>query len=272
LSTAQTPIRTTRVAGLLTGLALVTVTAAACGSDSTGASSSPSNAVSSSPAMSGTITVFAAASLKESFTTLGKQFEAAHPGTTVKFSFAASSTLAQQILAGAPADVFASASPSNMTQVKADVGTPQNFAKNSGEIAVPPDNPAKVDSVADLAQSGVKVAVCAPEVPCGKLATQIEKNAGITIHPVTQAPDVKSTLAVVESGEVDAGIVYVTDVKAAGDKVLGVVIPSAENSTTTYPIAEVTASKQAAVANAFVALVLDPAGQQVLQAAGFQAP
>ena len=231
-------------------------------------------AATSSAAATGTITVFAAASLMGTFTQLGKQFEAAHPGDTVKFSFGASSTLATEITSGAPADVFASAAPTNMdTVVKAgDASNPQDFAKNTAEVAVPPNNPAQVTSVNDLAKSSVKVALCQPQVPCGVVAAEVFKNVGITVKPVTLQPDVKSTLTQVELGNVDAGVVYVTDVKAAGAKVKGVVIPASENASTLYPIATISSSTDKSIAQAFVAYVLSPAGQQVLTAAGFQKP
>ena len=240
------------------------------------AASSPSSspATSSSAAATGTITVFAASSLKETFTELGRQFEAAHPGDTVTFSFGASSTLATQITSGAPADVFASASPKNMTTVVSagDASNPQDFAKNTAEVAVPPSNPANVTSVNDLAKSSVKVALCEPQVPCGVVAAGVFKNAGITVKPVTLQPDVKSVLTQVELGNVDAGVVYVTDVKAAGSKVKGVTIPANLNASTLYPIAAITNSKNLSIAQAFVAYVLSPTGQQVLAAAGFEKP
>ena len=178
----------------LTIAALAVAAVAGCSSSSTSSpSSAPSTSSSSAPAASssalpaGTITVFAASSLKETFTTLGKQFAAAHPGDTVKFSFGASSTLATQITDGAPADVFASAAPKNMhTVVSAgDASSPQDFAKNTAEIAVPPNNPANVTSVTDLAKSSVKVALCQPQVPCGVVAGEVFKNAKITVKPVT---------------------------------------------------------------------------------------
>jgi molybdate transport system substrate-binding protein len=222
----------------------------------------------------GTITVFAAASLMGTFTQLGTQFEAAHAGDKVKFSFGASSTLATQITNGAPADVFASAAPKNMdTVVKAgDASNPQTFAKNTAEVAVPPSNPAKVTSVNDLAKSSVKTALCQPQVPCGVVAAEVFKNAGITVKPVTLQPDVKSVLTQVELGNVDAGMVYVTDVMAAGSKVKGVTIPASDNASTSYPIATITSSKEMSIAQAFVAYVLSPAGQTVLSAAGFEKP
>jgi molybdate transport system substrate-binding protein len=238
-----------------------------------GSSSTPA-ASSSSAAQTGTITVFAAASLKEAFSQLGQQFEAAHPGDTVKFSFGASSALATQINSGAPADVFASAAPKNMDQVvtPGNASNPQNFAKNTAEVAVPPSNPAKVTSVNDLAKSSVKVALCQPQVPCGVVAAGVFKNASITVKPVTLQPDVKSVLSQVELGNVDAGVVYVTDVMAAGAKVKGVTIPAVENASTLYPIAALTHSKDPSIAHAFVAYVLSPSGEQVLKAAGFEQP
>jgi len=264
---------------VLTITALAAIATAGCSSSSSSSSpssatSSSSAAASSSAAPTGTITVFAAASLMGTFTQLGKQFEAAHPGDTVKFSFGGSSTLATQITGGAPADVFASAAPANMdTVVKAgDASNPQDFAKNTAEVAVPPSNPATVTSVSDLAKSSVKVALCQPQVPCGVVAAEVFKNAGITVKPVTLQPDVKSVLTQVELGSVDAGMVYVTDVKAAGAKVKGVTIPGSENASTLYPIATVSSSTHQAEAQAFVAYVLSPAGQLVLSAAGFQTP
>jgi len=204
--------------------ALAAVAAAGCSSSTT----SPS--AGSSPA-TGTITVFAAASLTESFTQLGKQFEAAHPGDTVKFSFGPSSGLAEQIKSGAPADVFASAAPVNMQDVvsSGDASSPQNFAKNTMEVATPPDNPGNVESVKDLADDSVKVALCQPQVPCGVVAAKVFKNAGITVKPVTLQPDVKSVLTQVETGNVDAGMVYVTDVQADGGDIVEVVTSTSQH-------------------------------------------
>jgi molybdate transport system substrate-binding protein len=266
----------------LTVVALAAVAVAGCSSSSstssassaTSSSAPAATSSSSAAAQTGTITVFAASSLKETFTELGKQFEAAHPGDTVKFSFGASSTLATQITSGAPADVFASASTKNMDQVVTAGGAsnPQNFAKNIMEIAVPPSNPAHVTSVTNLASSAVKVALCQPQVPCGVVAAKVFKNAGIKVKPVTLQPDVKSVLAQVELGNVDAGVVYVTDVMAAGAKVKGVTIPASDEASTVYPIATISNSKYQSIAQAFVAYVLSSAGQQVLTAAGFEKP
>jgi molybdate transport system substrate-binding protein len=235
--------------------------------DSAGTSSTPSP-------VHGEITVLAAASLTEAFTALGSAFEADHPGTKVTFSFGASSALAQQVLQGAPADVFASASPANMRQVTDDgaAEAPAEFARNVMQVAVPRGNPARISSVADLGQDGVKVVLCQPAVPCGAVAREVLGNAGVHVTPVSQEADVKAVLAKVELGEADAGIVYVTDVRAAQRKVEGISVPDRLNASTSYPIATLKASHNAATAKAFVDLVLSANGTAALRSAGFQQP
>lgn len=245
-------------------------TANSTGSSTSGASTAATS--SAPPALSGKVTVLAAASLTEAFTTIGKQFKVANPGTNIVFDFEASSAAAAQITAGAKADVFASASPKNMTSVAKFVTNPTNFIKNSLEIAVPPDNPGKVTSLSDLAKKGVTVALCQPQVPCGAVATTVLANAKLKVKPKTLEPDVKSTLGKIELKAVDAGLVYVTDVRAAGAKVKGIVIPANVNASTEYPIARLTKAPNAAAAKAFVDYVLSAAGQQVLLAAGFAKP
>jgi molybdate transport system substrate-binding protein len=266
-------VRRTAIA-LLVGV--VALGFAACGSDAGGggAGGAASATASGSASLSGDLTVLAAASLTESFTTLGKQFEAAHPGVEVTFGFAASSALATQIASGAPADVFASASPATMDAVVAAGAAehPAVFAENVMEIAVPPTNPGEVTGVESLASSAVKTALCQPQVPCGATAQEVFTDAGVVVKPVTLEPDVKSVLSKVLLGEVDAGVVYLTDVLAAGDKVVGVEIPADVNASTSYPIAALTRSTNAATAAAFVDYVLSPAGARVLTAAGFQQP
>jgi molybdate transport system substrate-binding protein len=259
------------LAVLVTTLGTVTACGSASKSNTAGAGSTGS---ASSTGVQGSVTVLAAASLTEAFGTLAKQFEAANPGVTVKLSFAASSALAQQITAGAPADVFASASKKNMDQVvqAGDAAAGTNFVKNVMEIAVPPSNPAGITGVADLAKSAVKVALCQAQVPCGATAYQVFGKAKITVKPVTEEEDVKSTLTKVETNAVDAGVVYVTDVRAAGSKVKGIPIPDDLNASTEYPIAALTKAPNAAAAKAFVAYVLSPAGQAVLAADGFAKP
>ena len=257
-------------------LATATLTLAACGGGSPdgGDSAAGTGSAAGSATVSGGITVFAAASLTESFTALGKSFESQNPGTKVTFSFGPSSGLAEQINQGAPADVFASASTKNMDQVVStqNAADPVTFANNTMEIAVPPDNPAKVSQIGDLADKGTKVVLCAEDVPCGVSARAVFRNAGITVTPVSNEVDVKSTLAKITLGEADAGIVYVTDVRAAGAKVTGIEIPDDVNASTAYPIATLKASKNAALAKAFENYVLSDAGGTELAAAGFAKP
>lgn len=222
----------------------------------------------------GSITVLAAASLTGAFTQVGAEFEKAHPGVKVTFSFGSSADLATQITNGAPADVFAAASPTTMqTVVRArDAADPVTFAKNSLEIATPPDNPAKVLRLGDLARKGLKLAVCQAKVPCGAAAATLFAKSNVDAHPVTYEKDVKATLVKVEQGEVDAGVVYVTDVLAAGTKVHGITIAPDSNVTTAYPIAALSQAKNAATAKAFISYVSTAHGLAVLKTAGFAAP
>lgn len=247
----------------------VTGTLAACGG-----SAAPASSASSGERPTGRITVLAAASLTDAMQTIGTDFERANPGTDLTFSFGSSSALATQIQQGAPADVFASASQRNMDAVvKAGVAASQTpFARNVMQVAVPPSNPARVSRLADLAKPGVKVALCQAEVPCGATAAKVFTNAGLTVTPVTEEADVKATLAKVTLGEVDAAVVYVTDVLTAGDKVTGIDLPDDVNASTTYPIATLGDSRNPALAKALVDHVLSPAGRKVLTAAGFRTP
>jgi molybdate transport system substrate-binding protein len=256
---------------VLAGVAAALVVSACSSSGGPGNSTgtpAPSNSAGGS-ALSGSITVLAAASLTDTFTIIAKQFKAAHPGVSVTFSFGASSDLATQIQQGNPADVFASASTKTMDQIGGSAVKATNFATNTMEIATPPGNPKHIKTVADLAKSGVKVAVCDYAVPCGTVAQQVFDNANVTVKPTASEQDVTSTLTVVESGEVDAGVVYVTDVKTAGSKVTGVPIPAAVNATTTYPISVVKGAKNPALAQSFVGYVLSAAGLKVLRDAAF---
>jgi len=251
--------------------AIAALVLAACSSST----STPSASSSGAGKVSGMVVVFAATSLTDAFNKIGAQFEKAHPGVTVKFNYNGSSSLATSITQGAPADVFASAAPANMktvTDAGDAAGTPQVFTRNTGEIMVEKGNPKKITSVKDLANSAIKVAVCAPEVPCGAVATAIFKNAGVTVKPVSEETNVGGVVTKVTLGEVDAGIVYVTDVKESEGKAIGVPIPASQNDITEYPIAQVKGAPNATGAKAFISYVLGPDGQKVLASFGFLPP
>lgn len=223
----------------------------------------------------GTVTVFAAASLKAAFTDVAGKFEAANPGTDVTLSFAGSADLVTQISQGAPADVFASADTRNMDKLKAEGlvdGEPWDFATNTLTIVVPPGNPAGVTGFDDLATPGAKVVTCAGQVPCGATAQSLEQETGSTLSPVSEESSVTDVLGKVTSGEADAGLVYVTDAKAAGAKVEEIPFPEAANAVNTYPIAGVKGARNKPAADAFVDFVLSAEGQAALAAAGFGKP
>jgi molybdate transport system substrate-binding protein len=223
----------------------------------------------------GRVTVFAAASLTESFTRLGRDFEAAHPGTAVTFNFAGSSALATQITQGAPADVFAAASPATMkTVIDAGdaAGVPVILARNQLVIAVPRGNPGRVAGLADLARPGVKVALCAEQVPCGAAAKTAVDAAGVRLTPATLEQDVKGALAKVKLGEVDAALVYRTDVRAAAGELDAVEFPESARAINDYPIVVLRDAANPDGARSFLDYVRSAAGRTVLTAAGFQTP
>ncbi|WP_417554308.1 molybdate ABC transporter substrate-binding protein [Microbispora sp. NBC_01189] len=251
-------------------VALVIAGLSGCGSGEPATSSASTSAA----AAAKEVNVFAAASLTETFTELGRTFETAHPGTTVKFNFGSSATLAQQIVQGAPADVFAAASPATMKTVTdaSPASGPTTFVRNKLEIAVPKDNPAKVDELKDLTDPKVKVALCAEQVPCGAAAVKALEAAGLKVTPVTLEQDVKATLTKVELGEVDAALVYATDVIASAGKVQGIDFPEADKAINDYPIATLSKAPAGDLAKQFADLVLSQQGQDVLTRAGFQSP
>ncbi|MGW3911639.1 molybdate ABC transporter substrate-binding protein [Streptomyces sp. NPDC005070] len=267
--------RTLQVAGI--GAAALLALSACSSSDSSDATEKAkgSASASSAPKLSGTVTVFAAASLKESFTALGEQFEKAHPGTKVTFSFGGSDSLAASITGGAPADVFAAASPKTMAIVtdKGDAATtPETFVRNQLEIATLPGNPDKISSLKDLTKSGLKVVLCDKTVPCGAAAQKALDASRLKLTPVSYEQDVKSALTKVELKEADAAVVYKTDVKAAGDKVEGVEFPESADAVNDYPIALLKDAPNTDAAKAFIELVRSPEGQKVLTEAGFLKP
>ncbi|MEV8123224.1 molybdate ABC transporter substrate-binding protein [Streptomyces sp. NPDC085944] len=266
--------RTARLGGA-GAAALLTLSACSSSSDPGTDSDSAGASPSSSAKVSGQVTVFAAASLKESFTTLGETFEKQHPGTEVTFNFAGSDTLAASITSGAPADVFASASPKTMatvTDAGAAAGTPVTFVRNQLEIATLPGNPDRVASLKDLTGSGLKVVLCDKTVPCGAAARKALDASGLELTPVSYEQDVKAALTKVELKEADAAVVYKTDVKAAGDRVTGVDFPESAKAVNDYPIALLENAPNTDAAKAFIELVKSAEGQRVLTGAGFRTP
>ena len=224
---------------------------------------------------SGEIRVSAASSLTDVFPVIARAYEKRYPGTKVVFNFGGSSTLVSQVIGGAPVDVIATASePTMWKAVSAGaVNRPVLFARNTMAIAMPPGNPAGVRSLADLARPGVLVGVCDVAVPCGTAARDVLQRAGVRVTPVTRELDVRAVLGKVMSGDLDAGIVYVTDVRAAGKKVVSLPIPATVNVTTTYPIASVRDTRNPVGAQTFVDYVRYSASAQgILRAYGFAKP
>ena len=222
-----------------------------------------------------TLTVLAAASLTDAFTRLGRAFEDEHPGTEVDLGFGPSSGLARSIVEGAPADVFASASPTAMAEVVdagAAAGRPADFARNLLQLVVPRGNPGQVRGLRDLARAELLVGLCAPAVPCGEVAARVLDDAGVAPATDTEEGDVRALLTKVAAGELDVGLVYETDVAAAGDDVEGIALPRGAPAGTRYPIAVLGEAGDRELAEAFVALVEAPEGQRVLRGLGFRAP
>lgn len=265
--------RTLQVAGA--GAAALLALSACSDSGSEDGSDSDSESGGSAAEVSGEVTVFAAASLTESFEKLGARFEKAHPGTKVTFSFGGSDALAAGITGGAPADVFASASPTTMdivTDAGAAAGTPATFVRNRLEIATLPGNPDGIASLKDLTDPGLKVVLCDETVPCGAAAQKALDAGGLKLTPVSYEEDVKSALNKVVLKEADAAVVYKTDVRAAGGKVAGVDFPESADAVNDYPITLLKEAPNAGAAEAFVELVQSAEGQKVLTEAGFLKP
>jgi molybdate transport system substrate-binding protein len=250
---------------------------AGCGSGgSEGSAAAGGGAATDASGLTGTITVSGATSLKAAFTQVGEDFTAANPGVELTFTFDASSSLATQILEGAPADVFASADEANMTKLTDEgliAGEPEVFATNELVIVTKPGNPEGIETLADLAGAGV-ISLCGEEVPCGTYATEALEGAGVTLSEssVTRGQNAGATLTAVTQGDAVAGIVYVSDAESAGDAVEAVSIPSEANVVATYPIGALEASGSADAAKAFTAYVLSDEGQAVLQEYGFLPP
>jgi molybdate transport system substrate-binding protein len=253
-------------ARVVTALVIGAVLCGSCGT------TGPAGSSASGP--SGAITVFAASSLRSAYTAIGNDFQKSHPGTMVTFAFAGSSVLAAQIREGAIADVFASADqPTMQTLVdgRLTAGSPSVFSRNALEIVVRPGNPKHIRSLSDLSHTELVVVLCAPVVPCGRYAAEAVHKAGVTLTPASQETAVTAVISKVAFGEADAGIVYRTDVKAAGSRVQGVEIPPALNVVAEYPIAVLKDSQDVPLANAFIDYVLAD-GQQTLGRYGFTGP
>ncbi|WP_082590520.1 molybdate ABC transporter substrate-binding protein [Agromyces sp. Soil535] len=250
----------------------VAATLTGCAADGgAGASTSPTPHADAAPA---TVTVFAAASLTEAFDTLAERFQAEHPNVDVVLNYGGSGTLAQQIVEGAPVDVFASAAEPPMQSV-ADAGladAPVVFATNTLELVVPAGNPAGVTGLDDLADADLRIALCDASVPCGAASEKLLAQAGVTAAPDTLESDVRAVLTKVSLGEVDAALVYRTDVQAAVDAVEGIEVPGAASVVNRYPIAALTDAADAAAAADFVAFITGDAGRTVLADAGFGVP
>ncbi|GAB95659.1 molybdate transport system substrate-binding protein [Kineosphaera limosa] len=260
------------------GLALL-LALGACGGNAAPATTATGEASpTATTAAGGTLTVFAAASLRQTFGELGPKFEAAHPGVNVSFNFGGSSDLVAQLDQGAPGDVFASADENNMKKaVDAGIvtGTPTPFATNTLTIVTAPGNPKNVSDLKDLATksaAGTTVVICAPPVPCGSATKKVEQASGVTIKAVSEEQSVTDVLGKVTSGQADAGLVYVTDATGAGDKVATVTFPESKDAVNIYPIAALKNATDAATAQAFVDFVTGPEGKTVLSEAGFGAP
>ena len=254
----------------LLAVATLGVTLAACGSSG---GTDRTHATTTKPPATGSITVDAAQSLAGAFGDIGKAFESTHPGTTIRFNFAGSAALVAQVQQGAPVDVFASADEANMQKVLTaggGAGTPAVFARNELVIAVAPGNPKHIAALADLARAGTVVSLCAPEVPCGAYARQALTKAGVTLTPKSTETSVAGVLGRVSSGEADAGIVYVTDVRGASGKVEGVTIPAAANVVASYPVVVLKASANRSLADAFMTYIRSPAAQAILDRFGFE--
>lgn len=219
------------------------------------------------------LTVFAASSLTEAFDRLATAFEHAHPGVKVVVSYDSSTTLADQIVQGAPADVIATADGTSMSAVTAKhllAGRPTKFATNTLVVATPRNNPAHVTSVRDL-QHAFYV-VCDPSAPCGAAAREILRKAGVTNSPRSFEPDVKSVLSKLSLGVADAGLVYVSDATTAGNQIDSFPIPATLNVVNPYFIGVVAASSHRQLAAQWVHLVTSAAGQAVLRKDGFGRP
>ena len=250
---------------------MVVLALTACGSGAGTSGAGASGAGAAEGSGDATLTVLAAASLTDVLERIAADFEADHPGVTVEQSFAASSTIVQQVNQGAPADVVALAGETSLEPLDEDlrVTEPVVFTTNALELAVPSDNPAGIDGLDDLTSDGIRLVVCQPEVPCGTAAATLFDQLGVDPPVASYEQDVRATLSKVALGEADVGIVYRTDVAAAGEDVTGIEIPPQDNVVSSYPVLAVSDSE---LAPAFVEELMSERGQRHLADAGFGAP
>ncbi|MGO8967087.1 MAG: molybdate ABC transporter substrate-binding protein [Mycobacterium sp.] len=263
--------RTWGIAGLVSLALALATSLSGCSQKS----SSPTRSSSPGHSSATTIMVFAAVPLKPAFTLLAGKFQTDNPGATVDFDFATSSELANKLTQGAGADVFASADSAQMdTVTKAGLtgSDPVNFASNTLVIVTAPGDPKQIHSFADLAKPDLHVAVCQSPVPCGAATQRIQDDTGVHINPTSEESTVSGVLTKVTNGEADAGLVYITDARKAGDKVSTVKFPEAADAVNAYPIAILKHASQPALAQKFVDLVIGATGQKVLNQAGFANP
>lgn len=226
------------------------------------------------PTPATTVTVLAAASLTDALDEAVVAYEAAHPGVEISVSYGGSSALAEQIVSGAPADVFFAANESTMQTVDdADLAVdPEVLVANTLQLVVPIGNPGGVDGLADLANPGLVVALCDPSVPCGASAADLLALAGVTAAVDTYEDDVRAALTKVALGEVDAALVYRTDVAAAGETVEGIEIQLADEVVNYYPIALLMSAPNPDAAQEFIEYLRSTEGREVFARAGFVTP
>ena len=221
-----------------------------------------------------TLTVLAAASLTETFTELAETFEEEHPGVEVELVFGSSTTLAEQVVDGAPGDVLATADEKSMTvaeDANALTDSPAGFVSNRLTLVTPPDNPAGIEALDDLDDAAVDYVTCATTAPCGAVATALLESVGIDNPPASEEVDVKAVLARVVQGEADAGLVYRTDAVAAGDDVTEIPTADPDAFATNYFVAPLGDgdAERADLAAEFVTLVQSNEARQVFEQAGF---
>lgn len=265
-------MRARAILAVLSAAAALFLTACGTGGGIDERSSESGGAASSAE---GTLMVYAAASLTTSFDRLAEEFEAEYPGVDVTVDYGGSTGLAQRLQEGARADVFASADERTMqrlTDSDLPSGESEIFASNTLTLVVPEGNPADISGLDDLRKDGVNFVRCAPEVPCGAAADELEKANGVALSPVSSELSVTDVLGKVTSGQADAGLVYVTDAKAAGGRVETIEVPHSQDVVNYYPVVTFPDSPNATAAREFVDALTSERGQTILRDEGFGAP